>query len=179
VRRQVSAATQSQALAALLFLYREVLGIVLPWLDSITRARRPEHVPTVLSTGETERLFTQLEGTHRLMTRLLDGSGMRLMECVRLRVKHVDFERGEIAVRGVKGGKDRVTMLPRALAPELGAPLARVRSLRRQDREGVRVGCRASSGTGAQVSGGRTTSAPSRSCPGIGTSARRWFTRTF
>ena len=103
VDRKVSAATQNQALAALLFLYREVLGVELPWLDGITRAKGPEHVPVVLSRAEIDRLFHHIEGQHALMARLLYGTGMRLMECVRLRVKDVDFDRGEITVRGGKG----------------------------------------------------------------------------
>ena len=115
VDRKVSAATQNQALAALLFLYREVLGVELPWLDGITRAKAPEHVPVVLSRAEIDGLFRHLEGTHGLMARLLYGTGMRLMECIRLRVKDVDFDRGEITVQGDKGAKDRVTVLPASL----------------------------------------------------------------
>ena len=134
VGRRVGAGTQNQALAALLFLYREVLGVDLPWLEGVTRAKAPVRVPTVLSTGEVNRLFAQIEGTHRLMARLLYGTGMRLMECVRLRVKDVDFERAEITVRGGKGAKDRVTMLPRTVAPDLASHVGRVRSLWQQDR---------------------------------------------
>jgi integron integrase len=134
VDRKVSAATQNQALAALLFLYREVLGVELPWLEGITRAKAPEHVPVVLSRAEIDRLFSHIEGTHDLMGRLLYGTGMRLMECVRLRVKDVDFDRSEIAVRAGKGAKDRVTVLPASLAPYLREHLARVRVLWEEDR---------------------------------------------
>jgi site-specific recombinase XerD len=106
--RNVAAATQNQALAALLFLYREVLNVNLPWLEGVTRAKNPQRLPVVLTRMETERLLAHLSGIHALMARLMYGSGMRLMECVRLRVKDVDFERGEILVRDGKGGKDRV-----------------------------------------------------------------------
>lgn len=134
VDRKVSAATQNQALAALLFLYREVLAVDLPWLDGITRAKRQEHVPVVLSRAEVDRLFSQLEGTHRLMARLLYGTGMRLMECVRLRVKDADFDRGEITVRGGKGAKDRVTVLPASLVAPLRDHLTWVLALWEDDR---------------------------------------------
>lgn len=135
VNGKVSSATQTQALSALLFLYREVLGVELPWLDGLVRAKPSKHVPTVLSAAETTRLLACLEGTHGLMARLLYGSGMRLMECVRLRVKDVDFERREIVVRHGKGAKDRVTMLPGALVEPLQAHLARARVLFDMDRE--------------------------------------------
>jgi integron integrase len=134
VDRKVSAATQNQALAALLFLYRDVLGINLPWLDGVTRAKGPAHVPVVLSRAEIERLFRHVDGTHGLMARLLYGTGMRLMECVRLRVKDVDFDRGEITVRGGKGAKDRVTVLPASLVVQLRDHLAKVRALWGDDR---------------------------------------------
>ena len=103
VKGKVSAPTQTQALSALLFLYREVLGIDLPWLDGLVRAKPSKHVPTVLTPSETGRLLARMEGTYGLMARLLYGSGMRLMECVRLRIKDLDFERREIVVRQGKG----------------------------------------------------------------------------
>lgn len=137
---KVAASTHQQALSALLFLYREVLGAELPWLDDLARPKKPKRMPVVLSHGEVERLLAGLEGTHALMARLLYGSGMRLMECVRLRVKDLDFERGEILVREGKGAKDRVTMLPASLAPALRAHLARVRNLWERDREAGREG---------------------------------------
>ncbi len=108
----VSASTQNQALAALLFLYKHVLVIELPWLNDVVRAKRPERLPVVLSREETQRLLACFEGELALVTGLLYGSGMRLMEAVRLRVKDVDFARGEILVRDGKGMKDRVTLLP-------------------------------------------------------------------
>jgi len=133
VERNVSPSTQNQALAALLFLYREVLHIELPWLDGVTRARKPPRLPVVLSEGEVAVLLAQLEGTPWLMASLLYGSGLRLMEALRLRVKDVDFERGEITVRGGKGGKDRRTVLPDKLKPSLRAQVERVRTLHERD----------------------------------------------
>ena len=133
----MAANTQNQALSALLFLYREVLAIELPWLDGVTRAKRPARVPTVLSCEETMRLLAQLDGRPRLLAGLLYGAGLRLMEALRLRVKDVDFERGEITVRDGKGGKDRRTVLPRALIGPLRCEVVRVRQLHQSDlREG-------------------------------------------
>lgn len=134
VERNVAAATQNQALAALLFLYKEVLGIALPWLDDIRRAKKPQRLPVVLNRQEVTALLAQLDGTHGLMARLLYGTGMRLMECCRLRVKDVDLSRREIVVRDGKGGKDRVTMLPESLLAPIQAHLQRVRSLFDADR---------------------------------------------
>lgn len=136
----VSASTHQQALSALLFLYKEVLGVELPWLDDISRPKKPKRLPVVLTVAESHKLLTQLEGTHELMARLLYGSGMRLLECVRLRVKDVDFERREILVREGKGNKDRVTMLPESLVMDLRAHLERVRGLWERDREAGREG---------------------------------------
>lgn len=116
---QVSAGTQNQALAALLFLYREVLGAELPWMENLVRAKRPRRIPVVLSREEVARLLAALEGPCWLMASLLYGSGMRLLECLRLRVKDVDFARGEIVVRDGKGGKDRRVPLPASLCGEL------------------------------------------------------------
>ena len=124
----VAAATQNQALSALLFLYREVLGQDLPWLDQVVRAKRPARLPVVLSRHEVARVLERMEGVQGLMARLLYGTGMRLMECVRLRVKDVDFDRGEVLIRDGKGAKDRVTMLPASLEEPLQAQLG----LRRQ-----------------------------------------------
>ena len=93
--RRVSASTQNQALAALLFLYRVVLGIELPWLNDVVRAKPRQHLPVVLSRNEVHCLLDRLEGTHGLMARLMYGTGMRLMECITLRIKDVDFERGD------------------------------------------------------------------------------------
>lgn len=128
VAGNVAAATQQQALAALLFLYREVLKVELPWMNEIVRPKKPQKVPTVLSRGEVDRLLAAMEGVHALMARLLYGTGMRLMECMRLRVKDVDFDRGEITVRDGKCGKDCGTMLPAAehrVPPASGCPTRR------------------------------------------------------
>lgn len=134
VDRHVAAATQHQALAALLFLYIEVLGLDLPWLDNIQRAKKPKRLPVVLTGAEAGRVLAHLDGSHALMARLLYGTGMRLMEGVRLRVKDVEFARREIVVRGGKGDKDRVTMLPELLVAPLAEHLRRVRILFDEDR---------------------------------------------
>lgn len=134
VERGVSASTQKQALAAILFLYKETLGMDLPWLDGITRAKQRIRVPVVLTPAETTRLLSAMEGTHALVAQLLYGSGMRLMACLRLRVKDVDFERCEVTVREGKGGKDRRTMLPQRLVEPLREHLVRVRMLHESDR---------------------------------------------
>jgi integron integrase len=131
--RNVAAATQNQALSALVFLYREVLGSALPWLDELERVRRPARVPTVLSPGEVERLLAAMAGTKWLMASLLYGAGLRLRECLRLRVKDVDFAYRQIVVRDGKGAKDRVTMLPASVIEPLRAHLDRVRKLHEED----------------------------------------------
>ena len=133
VERGVAAATQNLALAAILFLYREVLAIPLPWLDDVARAKRPARLPVVLTRSEVQSILEHTDGTAGMMLRLLYGTGMRLMECVRLRVKDVDFALHQITVRDGKGGKDRVTMLPRSLAMSLRAHLAQVKSLHDAD----------------------------------------------
>ncbi len=119
VTGQVSAATQGQALAALLFLYKNVLEIDLPWLDEIVRAKRPQRLPSVLTPNEVQRLLAQLDGVRAVMGMLLYGTGMRLMECLRLRVKDLDLERREIVIREGKGNKDRHTMIPATLLSAL------------------------------------------------------------
>lgn len=119
VTRRVAASTQNQAKAALLFLYREVLELELPWLEGITQARTPQRLPVVLTRAEAQAVLARLRGTHKLVAGLLYGSGLRLMEAVRLRVKDVEFTRGEILVREGKGFKDRVTMLPAVLSDSL------------------------------------------------------------
>jgi integron integrase len=133
VVRNVSASTQNIALNAVLFLYKQVLLIELPWLDGVVRAKKPVRLPVVLSRDEVNRLLDHLEGTFQLMARLMYGTGMRLMECVRLRVKDIDFGRHEILVRDGKGGKDRVTVLPRVLITPLQNHLARVALLHADD----------------------------------------------
>jgi integron integrase len=135
VRGNVAASTQNQALAALLFLYREVLGQPLPWLDDITRAKKPQHLPLVFTRDEVRRILGELDGTYWLMASILYGSGLRLMECVRLRVKDVDFGFHQITVRDGKGQKDRVTVLPDALEEPLQKQLAFVKTLHENDLE--------------------------------------------
>jgi len=129
VERNVTASTQNQALSALLFLYREVLRVDLPWLSDVIRAKKPARLPTVLTQQETRALLKYLDDPLMdLIVRLLYGTGMRLMECLRLRVKDVEFTRNEIVVRDGKGGKDRVTMLPASLLDRLRAHLAVVKA---------------------------------------------------
>lgn len=133
VSRNVSASTQNQAKSALLFLYKEVLGVELPWLDNVTQAKVPKRMPVVLTRDEVQAVLARLDGTVWLVASLLYGSGLRIMECLRLRVKDVDLTRGEILVREGKGFKDRVTMLPRALVQPLKEHLQRVRMLHAAD----------------------------------------------
>lgn len=127
IERQVAASTQNQALSAILFLYKEVLQIELPWLSDLVHAKNSHRVPTVLSRIEARKLLVSMEGVTGLMARLLYGSGMRLMEIITLRVRDVDFDRKEIVVRNGKGAKDRITMLPVSLIDELSEHLARRR----------------------------------------------------
>ncbi len=133
VEGEVAAATQNQALAALLFLYREVLGIDLPWMENVVRAKRPVRLPVVLGVNEVRRLLDVVEPAYAPMIRLLYGTGMRVSECVRLRVKDVEFERCVIVVRDGKGGKDRVTMLPASLQPALRDAIARALAVHAAD----------------------------------------------
>lgn len=139
-QRKVSASTHNQALSAVLFLYREVLSIDLPWLDNIGRPQQTRRIPSVLTKDEVAGLLAQLEGTPALLARLLYGTGMRLMEGMRLRVKDVDFDRHVIVVREAKGGKDRVVMLPRSLAPALRVQMLAARSQWEVDRQAQRGG---------------------------------------
>jgi integron integrase len=133
VAGKVSASTQNQAKSALLFLYREVLDIQLAWLENITQAKAPKRLPVVLTVSELQALLAHLKGTHLLISSLLYGGGMRLMEAVRLRVKDVEFSRHEILVREGKGFKDRVTMLPEAVVASLKKHLAKVKILHGED----------------------------------------------
>jgi integron integrase len=133
--QNVAASTQNQALSALLFLYKEVLKQEIGWLDSVERAKKPVKLPVVLSPDEVRKLLGELSGTVRLMASLLYGSGLRLMECVRLRVKDIDFAYAQITVRDAKGGKDRRTMLPVELAGTLQKHLARREDQHNQDLE--------------------------------------------
>ncbi len=136
-RANVSASTQNQALAALLFLYQKVLEVEVPWLDDVVRARRPRRLPVVLTREEVKRVLDQLAGAKWIMATMLYGAGLRLLECLRLRVKDVDFGLGQIIVREGKGEKDRVTMLPAKARAPLQAHLEHVRATFEQDkREG-------------------------------------------
>lgn len=132
-RDHVAASTQNQALAALLFLYRDVYRVDLPWLDGLVRARRPQRLPVVLSREEVRSVLSEMRGAPRLMATLLYGSGLRLLECCRLRVKDVDFSRREITVRQGKGDKDRRTMLPASIDAPLRAHVAWAREQHGRD----------------------------------------------
>lgn len=140
VDNQVSAPTQNQALAAILFLYREVLEIKLPWLSEVVRAKRSQRLPVVLSREEVSRVLEKISGIEWLVASLLYGTGMRLGECVSLRIKDVDLVRREVSVRDAKGHKDRVTMLPESLVPHLKAQTEQSRSLFERDRKDDRAG---------------------------------------
>jgi integron integrase len=133
VARRVSASTQNQAKCAILFLYRQVLEIELPWLENIVQARVPRRLPVVLTRAEVAALLGKLHGVHWLIAGLLYGSGMRVMECLRLRVKDVEFTKRQIIVRDGKGFKDRVTMLPSSLITPLQTHLMKVRALHKED----------------------------------------------
>lgn len=131
--KNVSASTQSQALSALLFLYREVLGIELPWLENLTRAKKPQRLPVVLTVAEVKAILVRLDGRNALMANLLYGAGLRLMEVLRLRVKDVDFGMRQITVRDGKGFKDRVTMLPESVIEPLQRYLQKVGEIHQDD----------------------------------------------
>ncbi len=133
VERHVSASTQNQAKSALLFLYKEVLGVALPWLDNVEQAKTPKRLPVVLTKNEVQAVLGRLSGTNWLVTSLLYGTGMRILEVLRLRVKDIDFERKEILIRDAKGFKDRVTMLPLTLVAPLKTHLERVKQLHQND----------------------------------------------
>jgi len=130
---RVSASTQTQALSAILFLYRNVMRSEFPWLTRVVRAPRRTRLPVVLTRDEVSSLMRQLEGPVRLVATLLYGSGLRLLECLQLRVKDVDFESDQLTVRGGKGDKDRITMLPQSIKAELRRHLGRVKGLHERD----------------------------------------------
>jgi integrase len=133
VSEHVSSSTQNQALCALLFLYREVVQQDIGWLDDIERAKRPKKLPVVFTREEAKKILLRLEGTKWLMASLLYGSGLRLMECVRMRVKDVDFSYNHIIVREGKGDKDRITMLPESLKKHLQQQVPRVKEIHEED----------------------------------------------
>ena len=133
VEGKVAASTQNQALSALLFLYRYVLHQELPWLEDVVRARRPKHLPVLLTRDEVRAVISKLQGPPRLMATLLYGSGLRVLECARLRVQDVDFAMNQIVVRDGKGAKDRVTGLPAVAKQSLAQRLSRVKRLHDRD----------------------------------------------
>jgi integron integrase len=133
VQKAVSASTQNQALGALLFLYHDVLAISLEREMRFVRAKRPEHLPVVLTPEEVRAVLARMQGTPRLMASLLYGSGLRLLECAQLRIKDVDFERSEIRVRDGKGRKDRVVPLPASLTSHLRQHVEGIRAQHRSD----------------------------------------------
>jgi len=133
INRNVSPSTQNLALSSILFLYKEVLKIDLPWIDNFERAKRSQHIPVVFTRDEVKRLFAQLDGMHWLMLSLMYGSGLRLMECVRLRINAIDFHYKQIIVRDGKGNKDRVTVLPAPLIEPLQTHLTRIKRRHEQD----------------------------------------------
>ena len=133
VRGKVSASTQNQALSSILFLYRKVLQIDLPWMDDIVRAKRPVRVPVVMTRDEVALVLGAMSGKYWLMASILYGSGLRLVECLRLRVQDIDFDYLQINVRDGKGSKDRRTILPENLIPHIEQQLVRVRGIHERD----------------------------------------------
>ena len=133
VDRQVSASTQNQAKAAILYLYKQVLGVDLPWLGDVVQAKTPKRLPVVLTASEVRTLLLHMQGTTGLIAQLLYGTGMRLLEALRLRVKDVEFARREIVIREGKGNKDRITVLPENLLLPLQAQLQKARALHDKD----------------------------------------------
>lgn len=131
--RNVAAATQNQAKAALQFLYKEVLEIQLPWLDEVEQAKKPKRLPVVLTEKEVQALLARMPLAYAMLARLMYGTGMRLLEIFRLRVQDIDFDRAEVLIREGKGAKDRVTMLPQSLKVPLQEHLKQVKSLHEQD----------------------------------------------
>ena len=133
VAKNVASSTQNQALSAILFLYKVVLKQELDWMDNIVRAKRSTHIPEVLTPVQVQALLDQLRGTNQLLGQLLYGTGMRLMEAIRLRVRDVDFDYRQITVRSGKGAKDRVTVLPQSLTTALQTHFKRVKTQHGQD----------------------------------------------
>ncbi len=185
VQGKVAASTQNQALSALLFLYRHVLHQDLPWLEDVLRAKRPKRLPVVLTRDEVRAIVAELHGTPRLMATLLYGSGLRLLECCRLRVQDIDFGTNQIVVRDGKGAKDRVTILPTVAKNTLTQHLQRVKRQHEADLARAGSSCRgrlpasiptpAASGRGNGPSRppGSTSTAPRASAAAI-TSTRPW-----
>ena len=135
VNRNVAASTQNQALSAILFLYQKVLDRKLEWLDDVVRAKRPAHMPVILTREETQQLLNEIPGINGLIIRVLYGTGMRKMECLRMRVQDIDFDYRQIVIRSGKGDKDRVTVLPDVLVEKLQKQLDRARAIHNHDLE--------------------------------------------
>lgn len=135
VKKKLSASTQNQALCAILFLYREVLGIELDRIDKIHWAKKPKRLPVVFSKEEVKAIIAKLTGVYRLMTMLLYGSGLRLKECLRLRIKDIDFDNQQILIRAGKGNKDRYTILPKAIESMLKSHIKSVEKIHKRDIE--------------------------------------------
>ena len=133
IKKNVAASTQRQALSAILFLYRNVLKLDPPWIENIVRARQPKNLPVVLSKNEVAAILTRLEGTVQLIVLMLYGTGMRILECLRLRVQDLDFDLGNIAIRDGKGHKDRTALLPDTCRQRLKDHLLHVKELHEQD----------------------------------------------
>ena len=133
VNLRVSASSQNQALSSLLFLYKKALGIELPWMDDIVRAKRPTRVPIVLTRAEVTRVLSCMSSKHWLMASILYGGGLRLIECLRLRIQDLDFEYLQVTVRGGKGNKDRLTVLPECLIPHIERQMTYVRGVLERD----------------------------------------------
>lgn len=133
VNRKVSASTQNQALSAILFLYKKVLNLKLEWLDGVVRARRPQHLPVILARNEIKQILEEMQGVNGLIANMLYGTGMRKMECLRLRVQDVDFSYRQIVVRSGKGDKDRITVMPDILIDPLLKHLEKVRRTHNND----------------------------------------------
>ncbi len=150
--RNVAAATQAQALSAVLFLYKAVLGTELPWLDNIVRATRPRRLPVVLSQAEARAVIGHIDGTQWLIVNLLYGSGLRVLEALRLRIKDIDLQMQQLTVRDGKGGKDRVTMVPTTLIGPLTVHLQRIKEQHEQAVRSRIWRSRAPIRTGAKVS---------------------------
>jgi len=135
VNRKVAASTQNQALSAILFLYQKVLDHKLDWLDNVIRAKRPKRLPVVMSRLEARQVIDRIHGVNGLIARLLYGTGMRQMECLRLRVKDIDFHYHQIIIRSGKGDKDRITILPESLVEPLVTQLQHTKKLHSSDLE--------------------------------------------
>ena len=140
VDNKVAASTQNQALSAVLFLYRDVLEQELPWLGNVVRARNPHRLPVVLTRAEVQQVLARMNGTAWLIASMLYGAGLRISECLQLRIKDMELSRRELLIRDAKGQKDRITVLPDALLPHLRDHLARVRVVFEADRRAERPG---------------------------------------